>query len=67
MVTTETRQLAERRRTVKRCPTCGASEGLVWRTGWVGGLGNMPRLQCRDQVECWARYDRQHNLRPVVC
>jgi hypothetical protein len=49
-----------------RCPNCGATADLVWRSEYVGGHGYRLRLQCRDQVECWHRWDLAHGFTTVA-
>ena len=66
MINTLAKALAPRQKTTKRCPTCGSDADLVRRMIYVGGTGYMWRWECRSSVECWKRWDRQHNLRPVV-
>jgi len=61
MVATETRK-SERRHTVKRCPTCGCAENLVWRTYWKGGVGHVSRLECADQAACSNRWARINHI-----
>ena len=38
---------------------------VIIRTGYVGGKGYETSLECRNRVECWKRYDRQHGLSNV--
>ena len=66
MVNDAANAVTPRRQTVRRCVHCGATDGLVRRMEYIGGLGYVPRIRCANEVECWARFDRQHNLRPVV-
>lgn len=45
-----------------KCPVCGATENLAVHYGHVGGQGEVPILQCKDETECWNSYNKQHRL-----
>lgn len=44
------------------CSHCGATDDLVWRREYVGGQGYEWFPRCRDEVECWQRWDEQHGI-----
>ena len=45
-----------------KCPNCGSQEDVVTRLEHVGGVGITEVITCRNRVECWCRWDEQHNL-----
>jgi len=51
------------------CPHCGhvdsEAEPVVWRQVYVGGHGYVSKLQCKDQIKCWSRWDKAHDWQPL--
>ena len=45
------------------CSTCGiTNEDVIERTEYVGGQGYVTVITCRNEVECWQRWDEQHGI-----
>ena len=53
--------MSEENKAKLTCPNCGSSNDAVIRYEHVGGYEDyQPIVQCRDQVQCWKRWDKQH-------
>ena len=44
------------------CPNCGATDDVQESLEYVGGKGLVPRIQCRNRMLCWKRWDEQHEF-----
>ena len=45
------------------CPNCyHKGEDVIESLEYVGGMGLVPRIQCRDKYKCWKRWDEQHEF-----
>jgi len=45
------------------CNTCGiTNSGVIRKLKYVGGSGNTVVIQCKNETECWQRYDRQNGI-----
>ena len=45
-----------------QCQHCGAIGDIIWHHDWVGGEGWVWNARCRNEVECWQRWDEQHGI-----
>jgi len=45
------------------CPHCGSTEDVIKRHEYVGGQNYILVTGCRNQTECWKRWDEQHGLK----
>jgi hypothetical protein len=47
----------------RRCSLCGhTGRDVEVHQCYVGGLGYVPVVECRDRVACWERMDAQEQL-----
>lgn len=44
------------------CQNCG-KEGAIKRYEYVGGQGLTEYWGCKNQIECWLRWNEQHGLK----
>lgn len=44
------------------CAFCGATDDVVVRNEYVGGIGSIPIPQCENRIRCWALWDMQRGL-----
>jgi len=45
------------------CSLCGiTSSDVAKKTVYTGGIGNNVIIQCRNETECWERWDKKNVL-----
>jgi hypothetical protein len=45
------------------CSLCGITgSGVIRKMVYVGGSGNTVVIQCKNETECWERWDKQNGV-----